>query len=169
MLMINLLKKDLTQWFIHLCSLPCIHNDFNEPENFSFLSVHTTIDVTNDYFVSIDDVNKHVLINSLKHVDNQFQERINTLDQISYLPETNFDYDKLVVYDEEDNDKSMTQTSNTNNNNDCIHKDAFNHICSNIHYSLYTDLFDCSFPSSDHSFQEIVPSYFTPFQKKQRN
>jgi hypothetical protein len=62
--------EDLTQWFIHLCSLPCIHNDFNEPENFSFLSVHTTIDVTNYSFEPIDDVNKHVLINSSEDVDN---------------------------------------------------------------------------------------------------
>jgi hypothetical protein len=41
------------------------------------------------HFEPIDDINKHVLINSSEHVDNQFQERIDILDQINYIPETN--------------------------------------------------------------------------------
>jgi hypothetical protein len=41
---------DLTDWIVYLCSLPCIKNSYEESENFSFLSVHSTVNVTNDSF-----------------------------------------------------------------------------------------------------------------------
>jgi len=41
---------DLTDCIVYLCSLPCINNSYEEAGNFSFLSVHSTVNVTNDSF-----------------------------------------------------------------------------------------------------------------------